>query len=68
MAKLRCSFDSVLRYLNECLESAERQRITLHLNACDICRDTFYELFRDRAAESSGRTADRGQNELTAGT
>ncbi len=43
-----CSFKRLVRFLDKKLDLDNRLEILNHLDSCDICRDTIYQIARDR--------------------
>jgi hypothetical protein len=44
-----CSFNRLLQFVNKQLDLDEQLEVYDHLDRCDICRDTVYQLSCDRA-------------------
>jgi len=47
-AMCACSFGRLLQFLNKQLDLDAQLEVYDHLDRCDICRDTVYQLARDR--------------------
>ncbi len=43
-----CSFQQLVRLLDKQLTLDEKLEVLTHLESCPICRDTVYQLARDR--------------------
>jgi hypothetical protein len=43
-----CSFQKLVRLLDKQLRLDEKLEVLTHLESCGICRDTVYQLARDR--------------------
>jgi predicted anti-sigma-YlaC factor YlaD len=45
-----CSFDRLLKLVNEQLDLDGQLEVYGHLDRCDICRDAVYQIARDRVS------------------
>lgn len=43
-----CSFEKLLRLLDEQLDLAGKLEVLIHLKMCDICREAVHQIARDR--------------------
>ena len=43
-----CSFQKLVQLLDKQLKLDEKLEVLAHLESCSICRDTVYQLARDR--------------------
>jgi hypothetical protein len=51
-----CSFEKLLRFLEERLDLTGKLELLIHLLMCDICREAIHQISRDRdEALSLGR-------------
>jgi anti-sigma factor RsiW len=42
-----CSFERLLKLLDNRLDPIARRQVNRHLNRCDVCRDAVYQLASD---------------------
>ena len=47
----RCSFDKLVRYLDKQLDLDAKLELLDHLDWCDTCWETLYQLAKDRDAK-----------------
>ena len=48
---MSCSFDKLVRYLDQQLDLDARLELLEHLDECETCRDAIFQLSRDRDAK-----------------
>jgi len=48
---MSCSFDKLVRYLDQQLDLDARLELLEHLDECDTCREAIYQISRDRDAQ-----------------
>jgi anti-sigma factor RsiW len=48
---MSCSFDKLVRYLDQQLDLDAQLELLEHLDECDTCREAIYQLSRDRDAQ-----------------